>query len=108
MTTSKGERTTKPKTRGLRRSRIESPLCRLQHQLCFTIDNSVSSRDLAGAIHDNVERRAYYQTKNKRPATKSNRESIVPTTTSTVLHYLHDTNNSIPRRVRAVKEHHTQ
>ena len=30
----------------------------------------------------------------------------MPTTTSTVLYYLHDTNNSIPCRVCSVKDHH--
>ena len=31
---------------------------------------------------------------------------IVPTTASTVLYHLQDTNNSIPRWVRSVKDHH--
>ena len=55
------------------------------------IEYVLSSRDLAGALHEDVERRAYYHNKQKRLATKSNRESIVPTTASTVFHYLHDT-----------------
>ena len=38
----------------------------------LSIDNSVSSRDLAGALHVDVERRAYYHNKHKRLATKSN------------------------------------